>query len=72
MRPVPSVAQAMAPGVGRMEGDAAEGSPRVVVLGKRLASAPLNPNVARGVSQWGHHGERGLWRLELMGSHPWL
>jgi len=45
-RPAPSAAQATTPGVGQTQGDAAEGSPGVVVLGERSASAPLTPSVA--------------------------
>jgi hypothetical protein len=55
--------------MGQMEGDAVEGSPHVMVLGDRSTSVPLTPSIARGVSQWGWHDERGQWCLEMMGSH---
>ena len=38
----------MASGVGWMEGDAAEGSPKVVVLGEGSLSIPLTPSIAGG------------------------
>ena len=46
--PAPLAAHAMAPDVGQMEGDATEGSSKVMVLGERLASTVLTPSVARG------------------------
>ena len=42
------MAQAMVPGMDRMEGDTTEGSPRVMVLGEGSASAPLTPSIAGG------------------------
>ena len=45
-RPTPSAAQVTASGMGRTEGDAAEGSPEVVVLGEESTSVPLIPSVA--------------------------
>ena len=45
---MPSMAQAMVLGAGRTEGDTNEGSLGVMVLGKRLASTPLTPSIARG------------------------
>ena len=47
-RPVPSAAQATAPGAGRTEGDAAKGSLGVVVLGEGSTSAPLTSSVVGG------------------------
>ena len=47
-RSAPSVAQAMVPGLGRTEGDAAEGSLGVMMLGERSASAPLIPYFTGG------------------------
>ena len=47
-RPAPPAAQVTAPDVGRTEGDAAEGSPRVVVLGERFMLAPLAPSITEG------------------------
>ena len=45
-RPMPLVAQAMAPGMGRMEGDAAKGSFYFMVLGEGSVSVPLIPSIA--------------------------
>ena len=45
---MPSVAQATAPGMGRTMGDAAEGSPGVMVLGEGSVSKPLTPSVSEG------------------------
>jgi len=45
---VPSATQAMAPGVGRTEEDAAKGSLGVMVLFERLASVPLSPSITGG------------------------
>ena len=47
-RPAPSVVQVTAPGVRRMEGDATEGSPGIMVLGEGSASIPLTPSISRG------------------------
>ena len=39
--------------VGRIEGEKAEGSPKVMVLGEELASIPLTPSIAEGsVPAW--------------------
>ena len=45
---MPLAAQATVPGGGRMEGDTAEGSPGVMVLGERFMPTPLAPSVAEG------------------------
>ena len=48
-QPVPSAAQAMAPSMGRIEGDMVEGSSDIVVLGEGLVFVPLMPSVTRGI-----------------------
>ena len=58
-QPAPLAAQVMASGMGRTEGDAAKGSPKVVVLEHESASVPLTPSGAEGVSQRGCHGGQG-------------
>lgn len=66
-RPVASRAQAMAHDTGWMEGDAAKGSLEVMVLGERLASAPLMPFVTRGGVPVGASQREGLVALEASG-----
>lgn len=46
--PTSSVVQAVAPDVGRTEGDVAERSSEVIVLGERSTSAPLASPAAKG------------------------
>ena len=55
----------MVPSVGRMEGDAVEGSPGVMVLGERSASAPLIPSIVGGGILVGTSWREGL---EVLGA----
>ena len=47
-RPAPSMAQVTVSGLGQIEGDMAEGSLEVMVLGEESASILLTPSIARG------------------------